>query len=86
MKLPYMKPEFGQILLAESYPKNCDIESSFDWAVCQVPIGTSGPFNRPVVVFTPESSCTVGNQGNTNSVDGSYICYFTGVSTSVFGS
>ncbi len=80
MKLPYMKPEFGQILLTENYPKGCEIESPFEWTACPISLGTSGPFNREVIVFSTEIGCTVSNQGE------SYICYFTGVSNSVFGS
>ena len=82
MKLPYMKPEFGQILLSEgNVPTQCSIGVNHNWLECAVPIEnmytTDGDQTK---IFSDFDIC------NTFFQDGAYICYYNGANNQVFGS
>ena len=83
MKLPYMKPEFGQILLEEgNVPTHCSIGVNHEWLACGIPIeDMTRVGGAPSVIFSSkEYGC------NTKFQDGAYICYWNGANYQVFGS
>lgn len=85
MKLPYLKPQFGQILLdGTSGGSTCDYGVSYAWLECPITIpGEFDPiFGTQIIVFQDDMSGVC----NTYAQMDEYICKFNGKGTSVFGS